>query len=288
MYSSFMARSPRARTGGPSRPVDQQQVPHWLSSSGCRPATPGPCILATIPTGRDRHPSDRIPLGVMNPDDERVLSEARDDRATYWEQYYSARSTPVRRLPSQFATFVAGELNRPHRVIEPAVATGATRCSSRATAMSSSASTLPRPRSRSVPARQRPWARPPRFSWRGSTSLTSRRASGARAGLGWSMPVSSCTRSRSRRRRTCSTWRQRSPRLAICLPSSTERCATQAAPGHGPALSPLRGAGLVRGTGARSRLRRGLRGGGFRLREVSPGRRIRRPDRVPQARLVGR
>ena len=54
----------------------------------------------------------------MDRNKEPVGGEARGDRATYWEQYYSARSTPARRLPSQFATFVAGELDRPHRVVE--------------------------------------------------------------------------------------------------------------------------------------------------------------------------
>jgi SAM-dependent methyltransferase len=42
----------------------------------------------------------------------------RDGRADYWEHYYAERVTPTRRLPSQFATFVAGELDRPHRIIE--------------------------------------------------------------------------------------------------------------------------------------------------------------------------
>jgi SAM-dependent methyltransferase len=42
----------------------------------------------------------------------------RDDRADYWEHYYADRVTPTRRLPSQFATFVAGELTGRHRVIE--------------------------------------------------------------------------------------------------------------------------------------------------------------------------
>jgi SAM-dependent methyltransferase len=54
----------------------------------------------------------------MDSNDQRATDEMRDDRAAYWEEYYSARSAPVRRLPSQFATFVAGELDRPHRVIE--------------------------------------------------------------------------------------------------------------------------------------------------------------------------
>ncbi len=41
-----------------------------------------------------------------------------DDRSDYWDTYYAARSSTRRPLPSQFATFVAGELEGPHRVIE--------------------------------------------------------------------------------------------------------------------------------------------------------------------------
>jgi SAM-dependent methyltransferase len=40
------------------------------------------------------------------------------DRAEYWNDYYAHRSTIQRPIPSQFATFVAGELERPHRIIE--------------------------------------------------------------------------------------------------------------------------------------------------------------------------
>jgi SAM-dependent methyltransferase len=51
--------------------------------------------------------------------DEQTLTEAlRAARSDYWDDYYAARATPVRRLPSQFATFVAGELDQRHRVIE--------------------------------------------------------------------------------------------------------------------------------------------------------------------------
>jgi SAM-dependent methyltransferase len=39
-------------------------------------------------------------------------------RTGYWDSYYSSRPSQVRPLPSQFATFVAGELEEPHRVIE--------------------------------------------------------------------------------------------------------------------------------------------------------------------------
>jgi SAM-dependent methyltransferase len=45
-------------------------------------------------------------------------ADVQDARAAYWDEYYQARASRVRRLPSQFATFVAGELDRPHRVIE--------------------------------------------------------------------------------------------------------------------------------------------------------------------------
>jgi SAM-dependent methyltransferase len=45
-------------------------------------------------------------------------STTTEDRASYWDEYYAARATTRRPLPSQFATFVAGELERPHRVIE--------------------------------------------------------------------------------------------------------------------------------------------------------------------------
>jgi len=41
-----------------------------------------------------------------------------EHRSDYWDEYYAARATMRRPLPSQFATFVAGELDRPHRVIE--------------------------------------------------------------------------------------------------------------------------------------------------------------------------
>lgn len=39
-------------------------------------------------------------------------------RASYWESYYATHASAGPRLPSQFAAFVAGELHRPHRVIE--------------------------------------------------------------------------------------------------------------------------------------------------------------------------
>ena len=45
-------------------------------------------------------------------------STTTEDRSDYWDEYYAARETTRRPLPSQFATFVAGELERPHRVIE--------------------------------------------------------------------------------------------------------------------------------------------------------------------------
>ena len=39
-------------------------------------------------------------------------------RSDYWDEYYAARASTRRPLPSQFAAFVAGELDGPHRVIE--------------------------------------------------------------------------------------------------------------------------------------------------------------------------
>jgi SAM-dependent methyltransferase len=45
-------------------------------------------------------------------------AELRDARASYWDAWYAGRGATGRKLPSQFATFVAGELERPHRVVE--------------------------------------------------------------------------------------------------------------------------------------------------------------------------
>jgi SAM-dependent methyltransferase len=45
-------------------------------------------------------------------------SQADEDRTGYWDRYYAGQATVQRPLPSQFATFVAGELGEPHRVIE--------------------------------------------------------------------------------------------------------------------------------------------------------------------------
>ena len=45
-------------------------------------------------------------------------SATTEHRSDYWDEYYAARATTRRLLPSQFATFVAGELDRPHHVIE--------------------------------------------------------------------------------------------------------------------------------------------------------------------------
>jgi SAM-dependent methyltransferase len=45
-------------------------------------------------------------------------STTTEHRSDYWDEYYAARASTRRALPSQFATFVAGELDRPHRVIE--------------------------------------------------------------------------------------------------------------------------------------------------------------------------
>jgi SAM-dependent methyltransferase len=45
-------------------------------------------------------------------------SSSTEDRSSYWDEYYATRENTRRPLPSQFATFVAGELDQPHRVIE--------------------------------------------------------------------------------------------------------------------------------------------------------------------------
>jgi cyclopropane fatty-acyl-phospholipid synthase-like methyltransferase len=39
-------------------------------------------------------------------------------RGAYWDQYYSKLTDTARPLPSQFAVFVASELQTPHRVVE--------------------------------------------------------------------------------------------------------------------------------------------------------------------------
>ncbi len=54
----------------------------------------------------------------MDQDDPTLTDAMRDARTGYWDDYYAVRATPVRKLPSQFATFVAGELDRRYRVIE--------------------------------------------------------------------------------------------------------------------------------------------------------------------------
>ncbi len=41
-----------------------------------------------------------------------------ENRQSYWDRFYAERATAARPLPSQFATFVAGELEHPHRIIE--------------------------------------------------------------------------------------------------------------------------------------------------------------------------
>jgi cyclopropane fatty-acyl-phospholipid synthase-like methyltransferase len=45
-------------------------------------------------------------------------AENTSDRSGYWNDFYASAATAVRPLPSQFAAFVAGELGRPHHVIE--------------------------------------------------------------------------------------------------------------------------------------------------------------------------
>lgn len=47
-----------------------------------------------------------------------TAAAAPGDRTGYWNDYYATRSSVTRPLPSQFATFVAGELTEPSRVVE--------------------------------------------------------------------------------------------------------------------------------------------------------------------------
>ena len=47
-----------------------------------------------------------------------ALPETTADRLNYWDRYYARPAGAQRQLPSQFATFVAGELGGPRRVIE--------------------------------------------------------------------------------------------------------------------------------------------------------------------------
>ena len=47
-----------------------------------------------------------------------TAAAAPGDRTGYWDDYYASRSSVARPLPSQFATFVAGELTGPCRVVE--------------------------------------------------------------------------------------------------------------------------------------------------------------------------
>jgi len=48
----------------------------------------------------------------------RTTEPAAQSRTSYWEAYYARRPDAGRRLPSQFAVFVAGELDGRHRVID--------------------------------------------------------------------------------------------------------------------------------------------------------------------------
>jgi len=47
-----------------------------------------------------------------------TAAAAPGDRTGYWDDYYASRSSVARPLPSQFATFVAGEVTGPCRVVE--------------------------------------------------------------------------------------------------------------------------------------------------------------------------
>jgi len=54
----------------------------------------------------------------MHDDTPPMGEETPEAREHYWDEYYAARTTTIRRLPSQFAVFVAGELEQRHRIIE--------------------------------------------------------------------------------------------------------------------------------------------------------------------------
>jgi SAM-dependent methyltransferase len=47
-----------------------------------------------------------------------AVSDQTEARGGYWNEYYSSHASTARPLPSQFATFVAGELPGPARVVE--------------------------------------------------------------------------------------------------------------------------------------------------------------------------
>lgn len=47
-----------------------------------------------------------------------VSAGAAEGRTEYWNGYYASHRSATRPLPSQFATFVAGELDGSHRVVE--------------------------------------------------------------------------------------------------------------------------------------------------------------------------
>lgn len=54
----------------------------------------------------------------MTDRDDLAPDSSDSEREAYWNAYYASTRTHVRPLPSQFATFVAGELAQPSRVIE--------------------------------------------------------------------------------------------------------------------------------------------------------------------------
>jgi len=65
--------------------------------------------------GTDRSTLDTEALGGETATEVTGLTE---DRQDYWDGYYAAHRPVSRPLPSQFASFVAGELEEPHRVVE--------------------------------------------------------------------------------------------------------------------------------------------------------------------------
>lgn len=55
---------------------------------------------------------------VTHAEDSATTLSTTSGRTDYWNGYYSSHKPAKRPLPSQFATFVAGELEGPHRVVE--------------------------------------------------------------------------------------------------------------------------------------------------------------------------
>ena len=53
---------------------------------------------------------------MLSPNEQ--LGPPNERKEAYWDEYYSSSAEVARSVPSQFATFVAGELEETHRVVE--------------------------------------------------------------------------------------------------------------------------------------------------------------------------